>query len=172
MPRTSQKQKQAAEQGVLLHVWQLRRPPNNSAVLTVVQIIKAVISSVAEAKLGALFINCDEEILARHALEEMGHKHPLTPMQTDNTTALGDVTTNIASKHLKSIDRKLHWLCCWATYGTFRHYWRSDPTNLADYDTKHHAPIHHWAVWPTCLAAKHHLYLIRKRSIAITERAF
>ena len=88
-------------------------PPNNGAVLTIAQIIKNVMSSAAEAELGALFINCREAIPARHALIEMGHPQPPTPMQTDNTTALGVVNNNIASKRLKSMDMKLHWLSKW-----------------------------------------------------------
>ena len=35
-------------------------PSNNGAILTIYQIIKAVMSSTAEAELGALFINCRE----------------------------------------------------------------------------------------------------------------
>ena len=73
-------------------------PPNNGSVLTIYRIIKAVMSSAAEAKLVALLINCREEIPARQALEAMGHKQPSTPIQTDNTTALRIVTNNIASK--------------------------------------------------------------------------
>ena len=83
-------------------------PPNNGAVLTVAQIIKNVMSSAAEAELGALFIKCREAVPARHTLEEMGHKQPPTPMQTDNTTALRVVINNIASKRLKSMNMKLH----------------------------------------------------------------
>ena len=49
-------------------------PPNNGAVITVAQVIKAVMSPAAEAELGALFINCRKAIPARHALEEMGYK--------------------------------------------------------------------------------------------------
>ena len=119
---------------------------NNGAVITVSQIIKAVMSSAAEAELGALFINCREAIPARHALEEMGHKQPPTPMQTDNTMALGVVTNNIASKRLKSMDMKLHWLRCKIAQKQFRHYWQPGPTNLGNYVTKHHASIHHRAV--------------------------
>jgi hypothetical protein len=37
-------------------------PTNNGAVLTISQIIKAVMSSAAEAELGALFINSQEAI--------------------------------------------------------------------------------------------------------------
>ena len=55
-------------------------PPNNGPVLTISQIIKHVMSSAAEAELGALYINCREAIPARHALEYMGHKQPPTPM--------------------------------------------------------------------------------------------
>ena len=75
--------------------------PNNGFVLTVYKIIKSVMSSAAEAKLGALSINCRKSIPARQALKEMGHKQPPTPMHTENTTAYGFVIDNIASKRLK-----------------------------------------------------------------------
>jgi len=81
----------------------------NGAILTISQIIKAVMSSVAEAKIGALYINCKEAIPARHTLEFLGHKQPPTPMQTDNTAALGVVNNNVMKK-LKSMDMKYHWL--------------------------------------------------------------
>ena len=73
-------------------------PTNNGAVLTVAQIIKAVMSSAAEAELGALYINAREGIPARITLAEMGHKQPPTPMQTDNSTAQGVVTSKIQPK--------------------------------------------------------------------------
>ena len=82
--------------------------PNNGAVLTITKIIKAVMSSATEAELGALFVNCKESIPSCQALEEMGHTQPPKPMQTDNTTAYHIVTKNIASKRLKSMDRRLH----------------------------------------------------------------
>ena len=85
---------------------------NNRSVVTISQIIKAVVSSTEEAELGALFINCREAIPARHALKAMGHEQPPTPMQTDNTTTHGVVIKNIASKRLKYMDMKLHWLRC------------------------------------------------------------
>ena len=84
-------------------------PSNNGAILTISQIIKAVMSSAAEAEIGALYINCKEAIPARHTLEFLGHKQPPTPMQTDNTTALGVVNNNVMKK-LKSMDMKYHWL--------------------------------------------------------------
>ena len=83
-------------------------PSNNGAAINIYQIIKAVMYSAAEADLGALFINCQEAIPARQALEIMRHRQPPTPMHTNNTTALGVVTNNISSKLLKSMDIKLH----------------------------------------------------------------
>ncbi len=83
------------------------KPPNNGAILTITQIIKAVMSSAAEAKVGALYINCREAIPACHTLKFMGHPQPLTPMQTDNITALGIVNNNVIKK-LKAMDMKYH----------------------------------------------------------------
>ena len=125
-------------------------------------------SSAAEAELAALFINCQEAVPARHALEEMGHKQPPTPVQTDNTTAHGVVTNNIASKRLKSMDMRLHWLRYRATQGQFRHFWKPGATNLGDNPSKHHAAIHHRTIRPTFLAAKSQLDLLRKRAYRIT----
>ena len=146
-------------------------PPNNGAVLTIAQIIKNVMSSAAEAELGALFINCREDIPARHALLEMGHPQPPTPMQTNNTTSLGVITNNIASKRLKSMDMKLHWLRCRVAQEQFRHFWRPGTKNDADYVTKHHAAIHHRAVRPKYLTPKSHLDMLRKRTATLVARA-
>jgi hypothetical protein len=66
-------------------------------------------SSMAEAEIEALYINCREAILARNTLEYLGHKQPPTPMKTDNTTALGVVNNNVMKK-LKAMDMKYHWL--------------------------------------------------------------
>ena len=55
-------------------------PSNNVAVMAVAQIIKAVMSSAAEAKLAALFINYREAVSAQHALKEIGRKQIPTPM--------------------------------------------------------------------------------------------
>ena len=85
-------------------------PPNNGAVLNIAQIIKSVMSSAAEAELGALFINSKQAIPARNTLEEMGHRQPPTPIQTDNTTAIGVVNKNNQMKQTKSMDMQFHWM--------------------------------------------------------------
>ncbi len=85
------------------------KSPNNGAILTIAQIIKAAMSLAAEAEVGALCINCREAIPACHTLKFMGHPQPPTPMQTDNTTALSLVNNNVIKK-LKAMDMKYHWL--------------------------------------------------------------
>ncbi len=55
-------------------------PIDNGAVLTIAALIKAVVSSAAEAKLGALYINACKAVPQRCTLEEMGHKQPPTLM--------------------------------------------------------------------------------------------
>jgi len=62
-------------------------PINNRAVLNISQIIRAVMSSAAEAELGALFINAKTAVSMRKTLIELRHPQPRTPMQTDNATA-------------------------------------------------------------------------------------
>ena len=123
---------------------------NNGAILAISQIIKVIMSSAAEAKIGALCINCKEAIPARHTLEFLGHKQPPTPMQTDNTTALGVVNNNVMKK-LKSMDMKYHWLRCRKKQRQFCHYWLAGKSNNGDYVPKHHAPIHHQTTRSTFL---------------------
>ena len=67
-------------------------------------------SSAAEAKLGALFINFREAIPAWNTLINMGHPHPPKPIQTDNTTDLGVVNNTIAPQRKKAMDIRFHWL--------------------------------------------------------------
>jgi hypothetical protein len=128
-------------------------PRNNGAVLNISQIIKAVMSSAAEAELGALFINAKTAVSMRQTLVELGHPQPLTPMQTDNSTANALLTNKIMPKALKAMDMRFHWLRCRNTQGQFRYYWRPGTQNLADYFTKHHPASHHTAVRPTILTA-------------------
>jgi hypothetical protein len=87
----------------------VKLPPNNGLVITILQIIKAVMSLAAEAKVGALFINCCKSVPARHVLKFLRHPQPPTPMQMDNMTALGMVNQNVIKK-LKSMDMKYYWL--------------------------------------------------------------
>ena len=118
-------------------------PQNNGAVLNISQIIRAVLSSAAEAELGALFINAKTAVSLRQTLEELGHPQPRTPMQTDNATAHALLTNKILPKALKAMDMRFHWLRDRAAQKQYRFYWRPGTQNLADYFTKHHPASHH-----------------------------
>jgi hypothetical protein len=121
----------------------VQNPPNNGAILTIAQIIDAVMSSAAEAELGALFINAKEAVHMQRILDEMGHPQPRTPIQTDNSTAEGVINSRVRPKRTKSMDMRFEWLLDREQQGQFKIYWRPGKTNLADYFTKHHPPAHH-----------------------------
>ena len=78
----------------------------NGAVRVLCHIMREVLSSAAEAELGALFHNGKEACPLRVALEEMGHPQPATPMATDNNTANGIATDTVKQKRSKAIDMR------------------------------------------------------------------
>ena len=67
-------------------------PTNNGAIHTLCQIIKTVMSSAAEAEIGATFLNSKDALPIRTTLEELGHPQPpppcksITPHQWDLQT--------------------------------------------------------------------------------------
>ena len=126
-------------------------PPNNGAVLNIAHIIKSVMSSAAEAELGAMFINAKEAVPARKTLDEMGHKQPRTPMQVDNSTAVGVSNNNIQPRRTKAMDMRFHWLRDRESQKQFKYYWRPGKENLADYWTKHFCAAHHKQMRPIFL---------------------
>ena len=70
-------------------------PSNNEAILNIAQIIKAVMSSVAEAELGALYINARTAVYICMVLDKLGHKQPKTPVQTDKSTTEGVINNKV-----------------------------------------------------------------------------
>ena len=118
-------------------------PRWNGAILTIAQVIKFVMTSAAEAELGALFIAAQKLVPLRQTLCEMGWPQPPTPVQTDNTTAAGVVNKTLVSNKLKSMDLRFHWLRCRTAQDQFRFYWDKGPNNWGDYSTKHHPPVYH-----------------------------
>jgi hypothetical protein len=118
-------------------------PSNNGTFLNIAQIIKSVMPSAAKAELGALYVNPCEAIPQRQLLEEMGHLQPPTPMQTDNSTTFGVVTSSIQPRQTKAMGMQFHWLRCHEAQSQFRFYWRPSTKKMADYWTKHHCAAHH-----------------------------
>ena len=118
-------------------------PPNNGAILNIAHIIKNVMSSATEAELAALYIMAREAVYIRSVLEELGHKQPPTPIQTDNSMAEAVVNGKVQPKRTKAMDMRFHWLRDRENRNQFKIYWRQGKTNLADYWTKHHPAKHH-----------------------------
>ena len=120
-----------------------RNAKNNGAVLNIAKIIRNVVTSAASAEIAGLFINTRQAIPARRLLEEMGHKQPATPIQTDNTTAFGFVSKNLNPKATKSEDMNHWFLRDKEDQEQFNYYWGSGKHNDGDHQTKHHYAAHH-----------------------------
>ena len=104
-------------------------PRNNGAVLNIAQLIKPVMSSAAEAELGALYINVREAVPVHQLLTEMGHIQQLTHIQPDNSTACGVVNSNIQPWQTKAMDMRFHWLRCREAQHQFCYYWAPGKSN-------------------------------------------
>jgi hypothetical protein len=100
-------------------------------------------SSAAEAEIGAVFTNTKEGAFLRTTLEELGHKQPPTPMETDSTTATGYINGTIKQKRTKAMDMRFYWIKDRVKQGKFKIYLGQGFQNLADYFTKHHSPAHY-----------------------------
>jgi hypothetical protein len=121
-------------------------PPNNGAILNIAHIIKHVMASAIEAELAALYITAQEAVYIRIILMELGHKQPVTPLQTDNSMADAIVNGKVQPKHTKAMDMRFHWLRDRECQNQFRIYWRPGKKNYADYWTKHHSEKHDHAI--------------------------
>jgi hypothetical protein len=67
----------------------------NCAVHVTCTILKLVAASTAEAELGALFLNAQEDKVIQLVLKELGHPQPPTPIHIENTTTVGIVNNTI-----------------------------------------------------------------------------
>jgi hypothetical protein len=115
----------------------------NGAILIISKVLKHVMSSAAEAEIGAVFVNSKEGTVLITTLEELWHNQPPTPMETDNTTATGYSNGTIKQKRTKAMDMRSYWIKDRVKQGQFNVYWEPGFKNLADYFTKHHLPAHH-----------------------------
>jgi hypothetical protein len=115
----------------------------NGTILIISKVLKHVMSSAAEAEIGAVFINAREGAVLRTTLEEVRHPHTPTPMETDNTTATGYSNGTIKQKRTKAMDMHFYWIKDRVKQGQFNMYWGPGYHNLEDYFTKHNFPEYH-----------------------------
>ena len=81
----------------------------------------------------------------RKTLEEIRWTQPKSPLQTDNSAAVGVFNNEIVPRKLKAMDRRLHWMRCREAHGQFQYYWATSSLNWGGYITKHHPPFYHEA---------------------------
>ncbi len=85
-------------------------PPNNGAVLNFAHIIKNVMSLATKVEFAGLYIMAHKAVYIRIILEELGHKQPPTPIQTDNAMADAIINGKVQPKQTKAMDMRFHWL--------------------------------------------------------------
>ena len=120
-------------------------------------------SLVAEAEIGAMYVNAREAVPARKILDEMGHRQPRTPMNTDNSSTHSIVTNNVQPKRTKAMDMRFYCLQCGEAQGQFRYYWRPGSQNWADYWTKHLPAFHNINMRLEFLTPVRHLEDLKRR---------
>ena len=76
---------------------------NNGAILNTSTIMRNVMASSFEAKCGALFNNTKEAVALKTTLHEMGQPQTPTPVNVDNSTAVGFANKKIKQQKYKSM---------------------------------------------------------------------
>ena len=105
--------------------------------------IRHVVCSAAEAETHGLFVNCQNAIIIKNALEGMGHKQGKIQVSTDNTTSTGFVNKTMKEKKSKTWDMRYNWLRDDVVKKIINVVWKKGEDNMADYFTKNHPPSHH-----------------------------
>lgn len=108
-------------------------PELNDLIHVLCKILRNVMASAADAEYGSLFLNGQQAVPIRTTLQEMKHPQPPTPIQVDNSTAVGITTKAIKQKHSKAMDMHFYWINDRISQKMFYVYWRPGPTNLGDY---------------------------------------
>ncbi len=128
-------------------------------------------SSATEAELAGLYIMAREAVYIRIVLEEMGHKQPPTPLQTDNAMAEAVTNGKVQPKRTKAMDMRFHWLRDREYQRQFRIYWRPRKLNYADYWTKHHPAKHHQNIRKEFITPQIVLEMLQQENEMVAARA-
>jgi hypothetical protein len=82
----------------------------NGAFHTLCLIPKFVVVSATEAELGALFRNCQEGIIFRLNLADLGYPQPETPVHCNNATAVSIANNTIKRQCLQAMEMRKFWV--------------------------------------------------------------
>jgi hypothetical protein len=143
------------------------KPLSNGPLLCDTPVLKHVVSSVAEAELGALFVNAKEGTVTRTTLSEMGHNQDATDLTTDNTTADGIINNTVKQKRSKEMDMRFYLVKDRVEQNQINVGLAQGDTNMGDYFTKHHSPAHHKFMRPYYLHDKYSPMISHDTRLAI-----
>ena len=107
-------------------------PILNGFIFIMCKILRNIMDLAEEAGYGALFLNGQSTVPIRTTLIEMHHTHPPTPIQVDNSTAVGIANKSIKQKLSKAMDMNFHWIYERILQEHFHVFWKPEPTNLGD----------------------------------------
>ncbi len=89
------------------------------------------------------FHNCQDGIIFRQTLANLGHPQPRTPVHCDNATAVGIANNTLKRQHLQSIEMWFFWVGNKEAQDIYGVSWHPGQEKLADYQSKHHIGAHH-----------------------------
>jgi hypothetical protein len=103
------------------------------AFLTLCAILRVVVLSVAEAKLGALFLNCKEEMIFCLTFKKFGHLQPKTHIHCKNAMAVCIANNNVKCQCSCSMETRCFWVCDKVSQDACNINWHPGQESLADY---------------------------------------
>ena len=113
--------------------------------------LRNIMASAAEGEYGALLLNGQASTPIITTLIEMNHPQLPTPIQVENSTAVGIANKSIKQKRSKAMDMRFHRIQDRILQEHFNVFWKPGPTNLGDYHSKHHPTPPHIQVRHTNL---------------------
>ncbi len=126
----------------------------NGPIHVLCKVLDKIAASAAEAELGSLFLNVQETIKFRIALEELGHPQPATPIHTDNSCAASIIHQSIKQQRSRAMNLRYFWTIEKQKDKTIDVSWHPGTKNMADYVSKHHIPTIHTKRRPLFLHTK------------------
>ena len=120
-----------------------------------------IMASASKAKCGSLFKNTKEAVVLRTTLHEMGYPQPPTPVEVDNSTAVGFANKQINQQKSKSMDMRYYRIQDRVAQKHFQVYWRPGLTNLGDCFTKNFPPSYHRSTRSTYFKSADHVASLR-----------
>ena len=115
----------------------------NGAIYTLCTVLKFMVSSAAEAELGALFLNIKEGRVLQLTLAKIVHPHLPTPIHCYNATAVGNANETVKKHRSRPMEMRYFYRCEQVRRGHFNVQYQPGLECLGDYPPKHHSTAHH-----------------------------